>query len=204
MKDHICPECSSHNTINVETACNVCCYKTIRYESRQTGSHREWTGKKDENGNDIYNYVAEYSSFRVPHLLVSNLFLDENTAPPMMPALGGMKDPNFKGDVKAFGCLLFFIIPIVFNLLLFFFPETFYAIERTFHASEEALFAGCVVLTILILVGRHYIANVQNIRTVIKNKKKEEDYLSAYDAWKKKYICMRCGAVFTGEDENKA
>ena len=145
-----------------------------------------------------------YSSFRVPYLLVSNLFLDENTAPPMIPSLGGMKEPTFKGDVKAFGCLLFFVIPLIFNILLFFFPEALDAIERTFHASEEALFAGCVVLTLLIVVGRHYIANVQNIRTVLKNKKKEEDYLAAYDEWKKKCICMRCGAVFTDEGEGKA
>lgn len=206
MKEHICPKCSSRNTINVEDACNVSCFETWKNERRKVGSHTERYWAKDKNGKYNYQYISvdDYGTFRVSHMLVSNLVLDEKTKPPVIPNVGGMVNPTIKGDFKAFGCLLFFIVPIVLNVLAFLFPRAFYTVERTLNVSEGVLFAGIVVLIVLLLIGRHVIAFFLNVNTAVQTEKKKQKYLAEYDEWKKKYICMRCGYVFEDTEDDKS
>ena len=196
MKDHVCPECSSHNTINVEDACRFGCFETWENEQRKVGQHTERSRYdvkgKDGNYYPQYYTVNDYRTFRVPYLLVSSLVLDEETKPPERPPAGDQE----KLFISNIGCLTEFIFPIFLGASMYYFPEKFYPLERALDISEGYFFVGAILsLIVLLVVFFHVLVHVFGVglipEKVVQSKAQEE-----YKKWKRKYICMRCGHVF--------
>lgn len=184
-----CPHCGSDNTASVPLV-----YK--RGHATGTATHREIVGYDVETTTTTYSdgstkteetgRTAVYGNVTRPTYTVTDLARE--IAPPQEPTLSQREHNTMTHGCLAFGCLM----PIVAFIL------EFVAYRISGLAGMGNLLAWLVAaLIIWKLWNDRRNTNDANRASKEEYEREMEAYHKKVAAWEKRFICMRCGHIFT-------